>query len=70
MIIDGKKVSAAPGATILEAARAEGIYIPTLCYLKEVNEIGSCRLCMVEIEGSDHLFAACRTKAMDNMVML
>ena len=69
MIIDGKKVSAAPGATILEAARAEGIYIPTLCYLKEVNEIGSCRLCMVEIEGSDHLYAACRTKAMDNMVI-
>ena len=44
--IDGRPVTAAPGTTILEAARAEGIDIPTLCYLKEINEIGSCRICM------------------------
>ena len=67
--IDGKKICAEPGATILEAARAEGINIPTLCYLKEVNEIGSCRLCMVEIDGYDNLFAACRTRVRNGMVI-
>ena len=67
--IDGKKICAEPGTTILEAARAEEIYIPTLCYLKEVNEIGSCRLCMVEIEGYDNLFAACRTIVRDGMII-
>ena len=67
--IDGKKICAEPGATILEAARAEGINIPTLCYLKEVNEIGSCRLCIVEIDGYDNLFAACRTRVRNGMVI-
>ncbi|MDO5132900.1 MAG: formate dehydrogenase subunit alpha [Eubacteriales bacterium] len=65
--IDGKTICAGAGTTILEAARAEGIDIPTLCYLKGVNEIGSCRLCVVEVEGFDHLFAACRTKAVEGM---
>ena len=67
--IDGRSVTAAPGMTILEAAQAEGIDIPTLCYLKEINEIGSCRICMVEIEGHDSLFASCRTKAEEGMTV-
>ncbi len=67
--IDGKTVRADAGTTILEAARAEGIDIPTLCYLKNVNEIGACRLCMVEIEGYDNLFASCRTKVAEGMII-
>ena len=67
--IDGKKIKVSEGMTILEAARENGINIPTLCYLKEVNDIGSCRICMVEIEGYDHLFASCKTKVQKNMVV-
>ena len=47
--IDGIQAEVQEGITILEAARSVGIRIPTLCYLKEVNEIGSCRLCVVEV---------------------
>ena len=67
--IDGKKIQAEENLTILETARANGIEIPTLCYLEGVNEIGSCRLCMVEAEGSDRLLAACRTKVQEGMVI-
>lgn len=65
--IDGKKIQTEEGHTILEAARENGIDIPTLCYMKDVNEIGSCRLCMVEIEGYDSLLASCKTFAEDGM---
>lgn len=47
------------GSTILEAAHAAGIAIPTLCYLKEVNEIGACRMCVVEVRGARNLVPAC-----------
>lgn len=47
------------GSTVLEAAREAGIDIPTLCYLKDLNEIGACRMCMVEIKGARSLMAAC-----------
>ncbi len=47
------------GTTILEAARSIGIEIPTLCYLKEINEIGACRFCVVEVKGARSLVAAC-----------
>lgn len=67
LTINNKQIEAAEGMTILEIARAEGIEIPTLCYMKYVNDIGSCRLCMVEIEGYDNLFAACKTKATEGM---
>ncbi|SFG63554.1 formate dehydrogenase subunit alpha [Oribacterium sp. WCC10] len=53
--------------TILEAATDLGFYIPTLCYLKDVSNIGSCRLCMVSVEGYDSLLPACRTKVWDGM---
>lgn len=57
--INGLDVSAPKGSTILEAARLANIDIPTLCYLKDVNQIGSCRMCVVEIKGARSLQAAC-----------
>ena len=65
--IDGRRIAAEDGQTILQAAKAHGIDIPTLCYRKHINEIGSCRLCMVEIEGSDRVYASCRTKVREGM---
>jgi NADP-reducing hydrogenase subunit HndD len=57
--INGLEVSAPAGSTILEAARYAGIDIPTLCYLKDINEIGACRVCVVEVKGAKSLVAAC-----------
>ena len=57
--INGMEVSAPAGSTILEAARIAGIDIPTLCFLKEINEIGACRICVVEVKGARSLVAAC-----------
>ena len=57
--INGSAVSAPKGSTILEAARLAGIHIPTLCYLKEINEIGACRICVVEVKGARSLVASC-----------
>ena len=51
LTIDGKTVTAREGTTILEAARDNGIHIPSLCYLKDINQIAACRICVVEIEG-------------------
>ena len=59
VIIDGIKVTAPKGTTILEAARMAGIHIPTLCYLKNINAIGACRMCVVEVKGARGLCAAC-----------
>ena len=53
LTINGLKVSAPAGSTILEAARLQPeSEIPTLCYLKEINEIGACRMCVVEVKGA------------------
>ncbi|MDR0272977.1 MAG: [FeFe] hydrogenase, group A [Clostridiales bacterium] len=57
--IDNIKVQVEPGTTILQAAKKAGIDIPTLCYLKEINEIGACRVCEVEVKGARALAAAC-----------
>lgn len=57
--INGVEVSAPKGSTILEAARLAHIKIPTLCYLKEINEIGACRICVVEVKGAKSLVASC-----------
>lgn len=67
--IDGKSLCVAPKTTILAAAASIGITIPTLCYLKDINEIGACRICVVEVEGHDNLVAACNTPAEDGMVV-
>lgn len=57
--INGMEVSAPAGSTILEAARLANIEIPTLCFLKEINEIGACRICVVEVKGARSLVTAC-----------
>ena len=57
--INGIDVSAPEGSTILEAARISNIDIPTLCYLKDINEIGACRICVVEVKGARSLVASC-----------
>ncbi len=67
--IDGKNVSVKEGVTILEAAKSVGINIPTLCYWKGLNEVGACRVCVVEVEGFQKLPAACNTAVIDGMVI-
>lgn len=57
--INNIPVSVPEGTTILEAARSVGIRIPTLCYLKEINAIGACRICVVEVKGARSMVAAC-----------
>ena len=57
--INNIPVSVEPGTTILEAARQLGINIPTLCYLKDINEIGACRICTVEVKNAKGLLPAC-----------
>ena len=57
--INGMEVSAPAGSTILEAARLANIEIPTLCFLKDINEIGACRICVVEVKGAKSLVASC-----------
>ncbi len=57
--INNKPYTVPKGSTILEAARYAGIEIPTLCYLKEINQIGACRICMVEVKGARSLVASC-----------
>jgi bidirectional [NiFe] hydrogenase diaphorase subunit len=60
-------VSALEGQTILEAAKEAGKYIPTLCYLEGLSTVGACRLCIVEVSGTDRLLPACTTPAQDGM---
>lgn len=67
VVIDGKQIEVHQGMTILEAARANGIRIPTLCYLEQINEISACRLCMVEVKGARTLQPACVTKLTEGM---
>jgi len=68
--INGLNVSAPEGSTILEAARAAGIKIPTLCFLKDINEIGACRMCVVEVKGARNLVAACVHPISEGMEVL
>lgn len=69
LTIDNRTVTVPAGTTILEAARTVDIHIPTLCYLKEINEVASCRVCAVEVEGVDKLATACNTQVEDGMVV-
>ena len=59
LTIDNIPVTVPEGTTVLEAARSAGIRIPTLCFLKDINEIGACRICVVEVKGARSLMAAC-----------
>ena len=67
LTIDNVTVEVPQGATVLEAARKAGIKIPTLCYLEDVQAIGACRVCMVEVEGARTLLASCVTPAAEGM---
>ncbi len=69
LTIDKKTVTVPEGTTILDAARQANINIPTLCYLREVNEVASCRICAVEVEGVSKLATACNTLAENGMVV-
>ena len=67
--VNGKAVSVPERTTILEAARAAGVDIPHLCYLKKLNEIGACRVCCVEIEGERNLVPSCNNPVFEGMVI-
>lgn len=69
LTINGKQIQAEQGATILEAARAAGVYIPTLCYHPELRPEGACRLCMVEASGARTLVASCVYPVSEGMVV-
>ncbi|QXM06481.1 NADH-dependent [FeFe] hydrogenase, group A6 [Crassaminicella indica] len=69
LTIDNIKVEVPKDYTILEAAKTVGIDIPTLCYLKDVNEVGACRVCLVEIEGARALQASCVHPVAEGMVV-
>lgn len=69
LTIDGTPVSVPRGTSIIEAAKLVGRTIPSLCYLKGINEVGACRICVVEAEGAGQLVAACTTCAEDGMAI-
>lgn len=67
--IDGNSYEAPSGSTILDIARSNGVYIPTLCYDPRLSPYGACRLCLVEVEGARALLPACYAQAEDGMVI-
>jgi NADP-reducing hydrogenase subunit HndD len=67
--IDGKTLKVKNGTTILKAAEQNGIKIPTLCFLEEINEIGFCRVCVVEVEDEQDLVSSCNTEVANGMVI-
>src|SRR5689334_12386325 len=67
LCIDGTDVTARTDETILEAARASGLSIPTLCHLDGLSDVGACRLCLVEVKGSAKLLPACVTRVAEGM---
>ena len=69
LTINGKEITAPVGSTILEAARRNGIYIPTLCYDEAVEVYGACGLCVVEAQGIPKLLRSCSAKVSDGMVI-
>ncbi|MBQ6592167.1 MAG: iron hydrogenase small subunit [Solobacterium sp.] len=67
MKINNINVTAEAGDTVLEAARKNGVHIPTLCYLKDINKSGACRVCLVEVKNARTLLSACTTPVSENM---
>ena len=65
--IDGALISAVEGQTVLQAAKTNGKYIPTLCDLDGLTPVGACRICVVEVSGTDRLLPACTTPIQDGM---
>lgn len=70
LTINEQQVSVPEGMTIMEAAEKVGVHIPHLCYLKDINEIGACRVCLVELKGMEKLVTACNTICEDGMEIL
>ena len=69
LTIDGKRISVEENTTIMEAARQNGIPIPSLCFLKGINEIAACRVCVVELQGKERLITSCNNVAEEGMVI-
>ena len=69
LTIDNQKVTVPKGTTILEAAKTAGIDIPTLCFLKDINEVGDCRMCIVEVEGRRGFATSCIQTVEEGMVV-
>ncbi|SKC51283.1 NADH-dependent [FeFe] hydrogenase, group A6 [Maledivibacter halophilus] len=69
LTINGNQVQVPSNYTVLEAAKEAGIDIPTLCYLKDINEVGACRVCLVEVEGARSLQASCVLPVSEGMVV-
>ncbi len=69
LTIDGRSIEAAAGETILDAARRNGIFIPTLCFLERTTAVGACRVCVVEVAGSRNLVASCCMPVSPGMVV-
>ena len=69
LTIDGQKVTAPKGATIMQAADSIGIRIPRLCYLEGINEISACKVCVVEVQGKTKLVTACSTPVQEGIVV-
>lgn len=69
LTIDNKKINVPEHTTILDAAAKNGILIPNLCYLKDLNEIGACRVCLVEVEGVSRLVTACNNTVEEGLVI-
>lgn len=67
LTINGQQISAESNATILAAAEEAGVYIPTLCHLEGVADVGACRLCLVEVKGATKLLPACTTRIAEGM---
>ncbi|HLI05498.1 MAG TPA: bidirectional hydrogenase complex protein HoxU [Ktedonobacteraceae bacterium] len=67
LCIDGRDVSARETETLLEAAQEEGMFIPTMCHLEGLSEVGACRLCLVEVKGVSKLLPACVTRVEEGM---
>lgn len=67
--INGKQLKVKNGTTILKAAESIGVRIPSLCFLEEINEIGFCRICIVDVEGEQDLVSACNTEVTNGMVI-
>lgn len=69
LTIDGLKVSVPEGTTIMEAAATVGIDIPRLCFLKDINEISACKVCVVEIQGQNRVVTSCTTPVQEGLVV-
>ena len=69
LVIDGKDVSAQQGQTIIQVGREHGIYIPYMCNVEGLSNIGACRLCLVEVQGQRKLLPACTTEVTEGMVV-